>query len=243
MKRRGTARRGRLVTAILAGSLVAAACSGAPTASTGTGASLAASSAPADGTTAPAASPADGSALPTDPGGGSTPPIDLATDVCAPFAGGARPPATAAETELLDAMPKTVDGGPVSDPKANQAMQTFCSGTDDGNEVVRVIAEDFGIDLRTVVLGRFGATVDAYSTLVEAIRAPGEDGNAVLPAFAVMGITIHPGEGTKATVAGKDVLYREVNGGRRYQFVDGDTIWFFTVKTEAQAAAVIAAFE
>ena len=29
-------------------------------------------------------------------------------------------------------------------------------------------ADEFGVDLRTVVLGQFGATVDAYSTLVEA---------------------------------------------------------------------------
>ncbi len=241
MKRRGTARRGRLITAILAGSLVAAACSGAPTASTGTGAPLASSSAPADGTTAPAASPVDGSAVPTDPGGGSTPPIDLTTDVCAQFAGGAEPPVTAEVKALLETFPKTVDGEPVQDPKANPGMQTFCSGSDDGNELVRVMAEEFGFDLRTVVLGRFGATVDSYTTLVEAIHAPGQDGNVFLPVFIVMGVAFHPTEAIKASVGGKDVAYREVNGGRRYQYIAGDTIWLFNVKTEAQAASIISA--
>ncbi len=226
---------------VLVSAVIVACSGGAPTASTGTGASLPASAAPADGTTAPAASPADSSALPTDAGGGSTPPIDLATDVCAPFAGGAKPPATAAETALLDAMPETVDGEPVSDPKANQAMQTFCSGTDDGNEVVRVIWEEFGLDLRTVVLGRFGASVDSYSTLVEAIRTPGKDMNAVIPAFVVMRIAFDPSEATQAKVGGRDVAYLEANGGRRYQYVDGDTLWFFAVQTEAQAAAIISA--
>jgi hypothetical protein len=228
---------------MLGGSLVAAACGGAPTASSGTVAPPASSTAPAGGTPGPIDSPADGSALPTDQAGGSTPPIDLTTDVCAPFAGGAKPPATAEVNALLEAFPKTVAGEPVQDPKANPAMQTFCSGTDDGNEVVRVIMEDFGLDLRTVVLGRFGAIVDSYSTLVEAVRAPGKEGDAFLVPMIAMRIALDPTSATQASVGGKDVLYLEDGGVTRYQYVDGDTLWFFTVQTEAQAASIISALE
>ena len=39
---------------------------------------------------------------------------------------------------------------------------------------------------------------------------------------------------------------RHVHGGwrrKRYQYVDGDTIWTFSVLTEAQAATLIAALD
>jgi hypothetical protein len=228
---------------MLGSSLVAAACSGATPGATETASAPASNPAPSDEATVPTASPADGSALPTDGAGGSTPPIDLTTDVCAPFAGGAQPPATAEVNALLETFPKTVGGEPVQDPKANQAMQTFCSGTDDGNEVVRVIAEEFGLDLRTVVLGRFGAIVDSYSTLVEAVRAPGKEGDAFLMPMVAMRIALDPTSATQASVGGKDVLYLESGGVTRYQYVDGDTLWFFTVQTEAQAASIISALE
>ena len=169
--------------------------------------------------------------------------IDPSIDVCAPFAGGAKPPATAEETALVERMPKTVDGEPVRDPKAYPAMQVFCSGADDGNELVQVIGEEFGVDLRTALLGQFGASVDGYAALVEVIRAPGQDGMAALPAFAALGGPFHPESATQVSVAGKDVMYIEVGDGRRYQYVDGDTIWSFSVLTEAQAATLIAALD
>ena len=230
----------RLITVIFASSLIAAACSSAP-AGSGAATLAASSSAPANSTTTPIESPTQGSPLPTSPSGGSVASIDPGADVCAPFAGGAQPPVTAEETALLDAMPEAVGGEPVQDPKVNQGMQTFCSGADDGNELVRVMAEEFGFDLRTAILGRFGATVDGYSTLVEAIRAPGQDGNAFLPVFIVMGVAFHPTEATEASVGRQRRRVPRGQRRRRYQYIAGDTIWLFNVKTEEQAAAIISA--
>lgn len=241
MQRRGPAGRGRLATILLGASLVAGACSGAPAAASGTTTPLASSSAPAAATTVPTESPAAGSSLPDEsPTSGSSQPVDAPTGVCAPFAGGAQPPATADVKALVDRLPKTVDGVPVRDPKAYQGMQVFCSGSDDGDQLVQAIAQTFGLDLRTVVMGRFGATVDSYATLVEVIRAPGQDGNAVLPAFAALGAAPDPALATRASVGGKDVGYITDGAGKRYVYVDGDTIWTFTVLTEAQAATIIA---
>lgn len=241
MKRRTTAGRRLLITMMLGGSLVAAACSGAPPAATGTVTPLTSSSAPAEETTVPTGSPAVGSPLPSDAPAVSAGAIDPSEDVCAPYAAGARPPATAEEKALLDRMPETVDGEPVRDPQAYQAMQVFCSGADDGGELVQVFVEEFGLDLRTIVMGRFGATVDSYTVVVEVIRAPGQDANAMLTGFAAIGVAFDPGSGTPASVGGKDVTYREFGGEKRYEYVDGDTIWHFTVLTEAQATALITA--
>lgn len=245
MQRRGTAGRGRLITIMLGASLVAAACGGTAAAPSGTEAPRASSSTPAGPTAASGssltASPAGGSSLPTDAtASGSTPPIDSSTDVCAPFAGGARPPATADVKALLGRMPKTVDGEPVRDPKAYPAMQVFCSGSGDGSQLVQVFALQFGLDLRTFVMGQFGATVDKFATLVEVTRAPGKDGNAILPALTALGIPFDPASATQANVGGKAVMSMSDGDLKHYLFVDGDTIWTFTLQTDAQAAKLIA---
>ena len=234
---------GRLITGMLGASLIVAGCGGGtPASSSATGTPLASSSAAAEATTVPTGLPADGSALPTDPpASASAASFDPATDICAPFAGSAEPPPTADVTAMLERYPETVDGQPIQDPKAHQAMQVFCSGADDGNVLAQVIAQEFGVDLRTAVLGNFGATVDSYFGLVEVIRVPGQDGNAALPAFAALGGAIDPEQGTQASVGGKDVKVLDLGGAKRYQYVDGDTIWAFTVETDAQAAKLIAA--
>jgi hypothetical protein len=166
--------------------------------------------------------------------------FDPSIDICAPFAGSGEPPPTADVTALLERFPDTVDGQPVSDPKAHPAMQVFCSGADDGNELAQVIAQEFGVDLRTAVLGNFGAIVDSYFSLVEVIQVPGQDGNAALPAFAALGGAIDPTQGTMTNVGGKDVKVLDLGNAKRYQFVDGDTIWAFMVETDEQAATMIA---
>ena len=241
MQGRGTAGRGRLITIMLGASLVAAACSGTAAGPSAAQAPGTSNSPPAGAPTVPTASPAGGGSLPTDaPAGASTPPIDLSADVCAPFAGGAEPPATADVKALVGGMPKTVDGEPVRDPKAYPAMQVLCSGPDDGNTLVQAFAQQFGLDLRTVVIGRFGVTVDKYATLVEVIRAPGQDGNAILPAFAILGVAFDPASATPTNVGGKDVTYMKDGDTRHYLYVDGDTIWTFTLQTDAQAAKLLA---
>lgn len=241
MQRRGTAGRGRLIAMVLGASLFAGACSGAPAASSGSQSPLAPSLTPAGATTVPTASLAAGSSVSTDPpASGSTPPVDLPTNVCAPFAGGAQSPASAEEKALVARMPKTVDGEPVRDPKAYQALQVLCSGPDDGDQLVQVFAQTFGLDLRTVVMGRFGATVDKYATLVEAIRAPGQDGNAIVPALGALGVAFDAASATRASVGGKDVMYTADGALKHYLYVDGDTIWTFTVLTDAQAATLLA---
>jgi hypothetical protein len=237
----GTGRQGRLITIMLGASLVAAACSGtaaAPSAAETPGTS---NSSPTGATTIPTASPVGASSLPTDaPAGASTPPIDPSADVCAPFAGGAQPPATADVKALVGGMPKTVDGEPVRDPKAYPAMQVLCSGPDDGNALVQAFAQQFGLDLRTVVIGRFGVTVDKYATLVEVIRAPGQNGDVILAAFAVLGVAFDPASATPANVGGKDVMYMQDGDRKHYLYVEGDTIWTFTLQTDAQAAKLLA---
>ena len=241
MSRHGMAVSRPLIIMILGAGLVAGACSGPSAPSQATAAPLASSSAAAEGTTTPTDPPADGSALPSDPpASASAVSFDPAIDICAPFEGSAEPPPTADVTALLERFPETVDGQPVSDPKAHQAMQVFCSGADDGNVLAEVIAQEFGVDLRTAVLGNFGAIVDSSFTLVEVIRVPGQDGNAALPAFAALGGAIDPGQGTMANVGGKDVKVLDLGNAKRYQFVDGDTIWAFMAETDAQAATMIA---
>lgn len=244
MSRPAMATNRHLIMIILGAAFVAGACTGAAAPSSASAPPLASSSAAADVTTTPTNPPADGTALPTDPtdapASASTASFDPSVDICAPFAGSATPPPTADVTALLERFPETVDGQPVSDPKAHQAMQVFCSGADDGNVLAQVIAEEFGVDLRTAVLGNFGAIVDSYFSLVEVIRVPGQDGNAALPAFAALGGAIDPTQGTMATVGGKEVKILDLGNAKRYQFVDGDTIWAFMVETDEQAATMIA---
>lgn len=241
MQRREAAARCRLIIMVLGASLAAGACSAAPAASTGSEKPLATSSPPAAATTVPSAPATAGSPAPSEPiGGGSVPPVDSATGVCAPFAGGAQPPATAAAKALVARFPKTVDGEPVRDPKAYPAMQVLCSGGDDGDQLVQAFAQSFALDLRTVVMGRFGATVDSEASLVEVIQAPGQDGQALLPAFAALRIAFDPGSATQASVGGKAVMTIPDGDGKRYQYVDGDTVWTFTLRTDAQAATLLA---
>lgn len=240
MDERGTLRH-LGISIVLGASLVAGACSGSPAASSATDTPVASSSAAAAATAVPTDPPAEGSPLPSDPP--ATQSFEPPNNVCEPFVTGAPPLPTAEEAALLERMPETVDGEPVREPSAGPAMEVFCSGPDDGDELVQVFIEEFGLDLRTVVLGRFGATVDTYATLVEAFRAPGHDGNAIFPALVALGGAVDPASATQTSVGGKSVSYIENGDRRRYQYVDGDTIWTFTVLTEAQAAAIIAALE
>lgn len=244
MQRRDTDRRGHLLTIILGASLAAGACSGAPTASSGTAAPLASTSALVDATTAPSDAPADASSLPTDPpASGSTQPVDTPKDVCAPFAGGAQPPATAEETALLDRMPKTVDGEPLRFQRAYRFIQDICSSENFPDDVVQAVMETFGLDLRTVVIGNFGVTVEGSMFSVEVYRAPGHDANTILTGLAAIG-RIDPADFRQGSVGGKDVMSLEDGyGGANYRYLDGDTIWAFNVLSDAQAAKIIAALE
>lgn len=244
MQRRNTVGRRRLISIIVGAGLVAAACSGAPAASPGTATPLASTSAPADVATVPTDPPADASALPTEPPANeTTQPIDPPKDVCAPFAGGAQPPATAEETALLDRMPRTVDGEPVTRQRAYRFIQDVCSSENFPDDFIQAVMETFGLDVRTVVIGSFGVTVEGYMFGVEVYRAPGQDANTILTALAAVG-RVNPAEFKPGSVGGKDVMYLEDGyGGKNYRYVDGDTIWEFDFLTDAQAATLIAALE
>ena len=188
-----TAVRRHVIAITLGAALVAGACAGAAAPSSATGGPAASSSAAAEATAARRTRPPTAAHLPTDPpASASAASFDPAIDICAPFTGDAEPPPSADVTAMLERFPETVDGEPIQDPKAHPAMQVFCSGADDGNVLAQVIAQEFGVDLRTAVLGNFGAIVDSYFSLVEVIRVPGQDGNAVLPAFAALGGAIDP---------------------------------------------------
>ena len=196
-----------------------------------------------------------GTTAPTPPGAtlppGATPAGTGSSQVCAaiPTFNPAGPtPSFAQDTEFLNKMPATIDGQPVTNKNAISALVIFCAfGATSMDQVSQAFAQ-IGIDIRTMTLGSFGATIDDDSVSVSGFRTPGADASRIIQALPSLALAFgnDPADiqtPTQASAGGKTVFTTpgDEEGTLDYFYVQGDTIWNANSITQSQADKLFAA--
>lgn len=194
-------------------------------------------------TQGPSSSPAGGTTGPTQ--GATPPPVGGTGTECAAFPtiNPASPaiPSFAPDLALEAKFPAEIDGAPLRDLKSGSYLQSLCFG---GQAAVDRLRGQVQFDLLTLTFASAEATIDGEDVTLEAFRAPGQDGSAIMQTLIRVAQsgnqTIPPL--VPGTAGGKNVITTtDSDGTTSYGYANGDTVFFTGSMTQSQADKLFAA--
>jgi hypothetical protein len=151
------------------------------------------------------------------------------------------------DSSLLSEFPTQVAGAPVTDVSAIPLLAFLCSFAGQASvDQERQTTSILGVDITSMSVGNFTATINSNDVKVTALRTPNKDASQLISNFGIFGafagVSIAGTGVTDGNLGGKNVkVATSSTGTKSYFYAHGDTLFILDSTSDAEATAILQA--